>query len=119
MRIRPWVARTVFLVILFGLFPAQSSAMPPAPEAELTPVIVRVHNDAGAFGWSADEVDGHDVGAVCEVVGRAMASKFEGPRAVIAHTIKGKGAPSLEGDPLCHIRTLTPEEVEELTGGAP
>jgi transketolase len=48
-----------------------------------------------------------------------MASGFPGPRVVIAHTIKGKGAPSLEGDPLCHIRTLTPEEVEELTGGAP
>lgn len=72
-----------------------------------------------AFGWSADEVDGHDVGALCAAIGRAMAADFTGPRAVIAHTIKGKGAPSLEGDPLCHIRTLTPEEVEELTGGAP
>jgi len=48
MRFRPWVALTVFLVILFGLVPAQSSAMPPAPEPQLTPVIVRVHDDAGA-----------------------------------------------------------------------
>ena len=72
-----------------------------------------------AFGWSADEVDGHDVGALCAAIRRALESDFPGPRAVIAHTVKGKGAPSLEGDPLCHVRTLTPQEVEELTGGAP
>lgn len=72
-----------------------------------------------AFGWSVDETDGHDVGALRATIRRAMESAFPGPRAVIAHTVKGKGAPSLEGDPLCHVRTLTPEEVEELTGGAP
>ena len=72
-----------------------------------------------AFGWSAAEVDGHDVGALCAALGAAQAGDYPGPRAVIAHTVKGKGAPSLEGDPLCHVRTLTPQEVEELTGGAP
>ena len=72
-----------------------------------------------AFGWSADEVDGHDVAALCGAIGRAQAAGFPGPRAVVAHTVKGKGAPALEGDPLCHVRTLTPQEVEELTGGAP
>ncbi len=72
-----------------------------------------------AFGWSADEVDGHDAGALCAAIEKATASDHPGPRAVIAHTVKGKGAPSLEGDPLCHVRTLTPQEVEELTGGAP
>ena len=72
-----------------------------------------------AFGWSAAEVDGHDVEDLCAALGAAQGGDFPGPRAVIAHTIKGKGAPSLEGDPLCHVRTLTPQEVEELTGGAP
>jgi transketolase len=72
-----------------------------------------------AFGWSAEEVDGHDIGALVETIGRAMTSDFPGPRAVIAHTIKGKGSPALEADPLCHIRTLTPDEVEELIGAAP
>ena len=37
----------------------------------------------------------------------------------VVGSVLAKGAPSLEGDPLCHIRTLTPQEVEELTGGAP
>ena len=72
-----------------------------------------------AFGWQADEVDGHDVEALCGAIGRAMESDFRGPRAVVAKTVKGKGSPRLEGDPLCHIRTLTPDEVEELVGGAP
>lgn len=72
-----------------------------------------------AFGWQAEEADGHDVEALCGAIGRAMGSDFRGPRAVIAKTVKGKGSPRLEGDPLCHIRTLTPDEVEELVGGAP
>ena len=72
-----------------------------------------------AFGWSAAEVDGHDVEALAAAIGAAQTGDFPGPRAVIAQTVKGKGAPSLEGDPLCHVRTLTPQEVEELTGGAP
>lgn len=71
-----------------------------------------------AFGWSADEVDGHDVDALCEVINRAMNSAFSGPRAVISRTVKGKGVPSLEQDRLCHIRTLSATEVEKLTGGA-
>lgn len=71
-----------------------------------------------AFGWSADEVDGHDVDALCKVVSCVIASSFPGPRAVIMHTIKGKGVPSLEADPLCHIRTLSAADVEKLTGGA-
>jgi len=70
-----------------------------------------------AFGWSAEDVDGHDVEALCEVIGRTMASDFDGPRAIISHTIKGKGVPSLEADHLCHIRTLTAEDIENLTGG--
>ncbi|HQF19805.1 MAG TPA: transketolase [Kiritimatiellia bacterium] len=72
-----------------------------------------------AFGWSVEEVNGHDVDALCATLRRSMESSFPGPRAVITHTIKGKGAPALEDDPLCHVRTLTPGEVEELTGGAP
>lgn len=70
-----------------------------------------------AFGWSAQEVDGHDVGALCEVLARAQADAFSGPRVVIANTIKGKGVPALERDPLCHIRSLSKKDVEQLTGG--
>lgn len=71
-----------------------------------------------AFGWSVEEVDGHDTGALCEGIGRVMASDFPGPRAIISNTIKGKGALVLEEDHLCHIRTLTPEQVDAIVGGA-
>lgn len=70
-----------------------------------------------AFGWLVDEVDGHDVDALCDVIRRAMSAEFPGPRVVISHTTKGKGVPSLEADPLCHIRTLPAAEIEKLTGG--
>ena len=71
-----------------------------------------------AFGWWAEEADGHDVEALCAGIGRAMEASFDGPRVLIAHTVKGKGAPTLESDPLCHIRTLSPAVIEELVGGA-
>ena len=72
-----------------------------------------------AFGWQAEEADGHDVGALRAAIARAMEPGRPAPRAVVAKTVKGKGSPRLEGDPLCHIRTLTKEEVEELTGAEP
>lgn len=72
-----------------------------------------------AFGWQAFECDGHDIPALHATLRRAMEDSHAGPRAVIAHTVKGKGVPSLESDPLCHIRTLSPEVIETLLKGEP
>ena len=72
-----------------------------------------------AFGWSAEEVDGHDVGDLSAAIGRALAPGAAAPRVVVARTIKGKGVPFLEADPLCHIRALTPADLLKLNGGAP
>lgn len=71
-----------------------------------------------AFGWSATHVDGHDTIALCASIRQAMSSDFAGPRAVIARTIKGKGVPALENDPLCHIRTVSAADIQKLTGDA-
>jgi transketolase len=49
---------------------------------------------AEAFGWSAIEVDGHDVGQIDEAFRRAGADGR--PTAIIARTIKGKGLVSVE-----------------------
>lgn len=49
-----------------------------------------------AFGWAADEVDGHDIAAVLDALDRARATKGR-PSVIIAETLVGKGAPSLEG----------------------
>jgi transketolase len=70
-----------------------------------------------AFGWDVEEVDGHDVealkGALLALKGRSTSR----PAVLIARTLKGRGVPRLERDPLSHIRTLTPGEIDELLGG--
>lgn len=49
-----------------------------------------------AFGWAAEEVDGHDIAAVLDALDRARAIKGQ-PSVIIAETLVGKGAPCLEG----------------------
>jgi transketolase len=67
-----------------------------------------------AFGWLAQSVDGHDVLAVRDALAGLTASSDPRPKVLIARTIKGKGVPSLEGDPLAHIKNPTSAELDEL-----
>lgn len=67
-----------------------------------------------AFGWECFEVDGHDVDAVQTIL-LTMKSLVSGkPKALIAHTKKGHGVPSLEDMPLCHIMNPKPELLDTL-----
>ena len=63
-----------------------------------------------AFGWNAIEVDGHNFEELL-----AALSKFPNanghPTAIIAHTVKGKGASFMEDDNNWHYRIPTAEEV--------
>ncbi|MEP2640021.1 transketolase [Roseobacter sp.] len=63
-----------------------------------------------AFGWDAEEVDGHDV---AELAAKMAEVPFgEGrPKALIAHTVKGKGVSFMEDDNNWHYRAPTPDEV--------
>jgi len=63
-----------------------------------------------AFGWEVLEVDGHDMAAVVDVLGRAWLGG-ERPTVVIAHTIKGKGVSFMEEDYLWHSRVPTDAEL--------
>lgn len=69
-----------------------------------------------AFGWVTEEIDGHDVRALCDVFSD-MGSTSK-PLAIIAHTIKGKGVSFMEGKLLWHYRPPKGEEymaaLEEL-----
>jgi transketolase len=58
-----------------------------------------------AFGWAVREVDGHDLGALVEVLGRVPAEPGR-PTLVLAHTVKGKGLPFVEGKPHSHFARL-------------
>ncbi len=64
-----------------------------------------------AFGWNACEVDGHDIGALRAVMGAAPDSTGR-PRAIIAHTIKGKGVSFMEDDNNWHYRSPKADEVQ-------
>lgn len=63
-----------------------------------------------AFGWDAIEVNGHDIGALTEEIGRVSRGKKR-PKAIIAHTVKGKGIPFMEDDNNWHYRIPNSEEV--------
>lgn len=62
-----------------------------------------------SFGFSAREVDGHDVDAL-EQVFQELPFESDRPSAVICHTVKGKGIPFAENNPLWHHKTKMSDE---------
>lgn len=64
-----------------------------------------------AFGWSASEVDGHDLHAVTQAL-RNVPNGTGKPVAIVAHTVKGKGVSFMEDDNNWHYRIPKAEEVE-------
>ena len=67
-----------------------------------------------AFGWSCAEVDGHDVLAVQDALLHLKATAEGRPKALIAHTLKGRGVPGLENEPMSHILVPKPELIDSL-----
>jgi len=62
-----------------------------------------------AFGWDAEEVDGHDLNALQAALRKITDDK---PRALVAHTVKGKGISFMEDDNNWHYRIPTQAEVQ-------
>ncbi|NQV83742.1 MAG: transketolase [Rhodospirillales bacterium] len=67
-----------------------------------------------AFGWQAIEMDGHDLGAVQGNLQRLKVERLGAPKVVISHTVKGRGVPELENDPISHVRVLSGEAIERI-----
>lgn len=63
-----------------------------------------------AFRWNALEIDGHDMRAITQALDEA--TRATGPTAIVAHTVKGKGVPGVEGTGRAHYTRLTPPETE-------
>jgi len=63
-----------------------------------------------AFGWSTQEIDGHDLGALVETMGNTPDGSKK-PMAVIANTVKGKGVSFMEDDNNWHYRSPNADEV--------
>jgi transketolase len=60
-----------------------------------------------SFGFRVEELDGNDIAALLAALDRAR-DFADGPTCIIAHTLVGKGAPSLEGV-LGHTMRLPPD----------
>jgi len=87
-------------------------------EADAPPLpIDRMADKWQAFGWRVLEVDGHDFDALerafRDAAGRGGHDR--GPSVVIAHTVKGKGVPMIEADPVrFHCGAVTAAEHAEI-----
>ncbi len=62
-----------------------------------------------AFGWDVHDVDGHDVSALADLLGRTGSDR---PRAVIARTFKGRGVSFMEDKVDWHHKVPSAEQVE-------
>lgn len=60
-----------------------------------------------AFGWEVLEIDGHDIDAICRAI---RTKRTDQPRAIVAHTVKGKGVSFMENDLEWHYRPPSGEE---------
>ena len=63
-----------------------------------------------AFGWSAYEIDGHDMNALVDILSKFPDGSGK-PMTIIAHTTKGKGVSFMEDDNNWHYRIPTADEV--------
>lgn len=58
-----------------------------------------------SFGFRVFECNGHDVGALRRVFRAAAEDRSDQPRAVICHTVKGKGIRAAENNPAWHHKS--------------
>ena len=61
----------------------------------------------GGFGLAVREVDGHDVGAIMTAIRELTAGDKAG--VIVCNTMKGKGVPFAENQPIWHYRSLNDE----------
>lgn len=69
------------------------------------------------FKWETDLIDGHDISQVYVSLRRLKDIKSFKPKVLIANTVKGKGIPLLETDPLSHIKNIKPEDIDGVIEG--
>lgn len=73
--------------------------------------ITNMSDKMRAFGWDSLDVDGHSIEQLYNAFQVKHTSK---PFAIIAHTIKARGIPSLENIPASHHASISEEEYNML-----
>ena len=68
-----------------------------------------------SFSWNTHVINGHDMGEILGALERFPAA--EGPTAIIANTVKGKGVPAVEGQTRAHFTSLSEDEAREALEG--
>lgn len=63
-----------------------------------------------AFGWYAERVDGHDIGALVAAFDRARTLPEPKPRVIVCDTLMGKGIPFLEARDKNHFIRVDADE---------
>ena len=58
-----------------------------------------------SFGFRVSECNGHNVDELRRVFREAAAAPSDRPRAIICHTVKGKGIPVAENNPGWHHKS--------------
>lgn len=66
------------------------------------------------FNWKGKTVNGHNVKELYFALKNFKRERSRKPKVLIANTIKGKGVPRLETDPLCHIKSLNENEIDSI-----
>lgn len=74
--------------------------------------IPQVEEKWRAFGWNVLGVDGHDVGAVLNVLDEAAANRGA-PTMIVAETVKGKGISFAENTAAFHNGAMTQEQYDK------
>lgn len=69
------------------------------------------------FGWKVHSADGHCMEKLFPAMRQFFKDKVRQPKVLIAKTVKGKGVPRLEKDPLCHIKSMSIQEITQIVGG--
>lgn len=69
-----------------------------------------------AFGWRAEEIDGHDMGQILAAIERSKTEK-EKPSVIVAKTVKGQGVSFMIGDNTWHKRLFTKAERDAAIAG--
>ena len=65
-----------------------------------------------AFGWNVQEIDGHNLQAIYDALGKAEQCEDQ-PNMIVMHTIKGKGWKKIEGTTKCHSMPVTAEDLQD------
>lgn len=67
-----------------------------------------------SFGWQTETVDGHNIQQLYTALGDFKKNSGTNPKVLIANTRKGMGVEGLEGDPLCHVKSLRHDEIDGI-----